>query len=61
MVVTMTDPIRRGSPPEDPTPEMRARGAAILSQNEGSDPEVRAHDVWQAMYDEWLSGDVAQP
>jgi len=37
---------------EDPTPEMLARGAAVLARATGN-PETIAHDVWQAMWDEW--------
>lgn len=43
-------------PPDNPSPEMLDRGAKVMERSsDNDDPLVRAHDVWQAMYDEWLS------
>lgn len=53
---------RRGAqlPLEDPTGDMLARAVRIAAATGAVITETQAHDIWQAMYDEWtcaLDGD----
>ncbi len=41
------------TPPEDPTPDMIERGIRVAAATGVLLTPTQAHDIWQAMYDEW--------
>lgn len=47
------------SPPDEPTETMLARGMQILARQPSGPLETVAHDLWQAMYDEWQADEIA--
>lgn len=49
------------TPPEDPTPEMLAAGAAVLDRNAHSPPETRAHresGTGHEVFESWRQADM---
>lgn len=54
--ITVRAALIAGSPPEAPDDDMLDRAVRVASATGAIISQSQAHDIWQAMYDEWLAG-----